>query len=349
MRDEQDGARRDSRNAFVPAERKANQVAGVSWERSGPVPVAVPAPPLTSPHPVTQWNVRPLSRVGVACIALSLWLVVAPIGAVGAQSLTARQVIERIKANVGVPWTEPTVDTFKAGDPETPVTGVALTMMATLDVLQRAAAAGLNLVITHEPTFFDHLDPTDNLIRENDPVTKAKLKFIADHHMVVWRFHDFSHRMRPDLIMTGVVRALDWSSFQTETPGLIRMPATTLSAIVTDIQKRLAPHALRVVGDPSLRVTTVALVPGAAGFPMHRKALQRDDVQVLVIGEAREWETVEYVDDAVAAGQKKALIVIGHIPSEQPGMEDGAHWLKKFVTEVPVEFVPAKDPFWKAK
>ena len=37
-----------------------------------------------------------------------------------------------------------------------------------------------------------------------------------------------------------------------------------------------------------------------------------------MIGEAREWETVEYVDDAVAAGQKKALIIIGHIPSEQP-------------------------------
>ncbi|MEP7347777.1 MAG: Nif3-like dinuclear metal center hexameric protein, partial [Gemmatimonadaceae bacterium] len=229
------------------------------------------------------------------------------------------------------------------------VTGVALTMMATLDVLQRAAAANLNLVITHEPTFFDHLDPTDNLIRENDPVTKAKLQFIADHNMVVWRFHDYSHSMRPDLIMTGVIRALGWAKFQTETEGLMKMPPTTLSALVGDIQKGLAPHAMRVVGDPSLRVTTVALVPGAAGFPMHRQALQRDDVQVLVIGEGREWETVEYVDDAVAAGQRKALIIIGHIPSEQPGMEDAARWLKMFVTEVPVAFVPAKDPFWKAK
>jgi len=78
-------------------------------------------------------------------------------------------------------------------------------------------------------------------------------------------------------------------------------------------------------------------------------ALQREDVQVLVIGEAREWETVEYVDDAVAAGHKKALILIGHIPSEQPGMDEATAWLKTFVTEVPVALVPAKDPFWKAK
>jgi hypothetical protein len=82
---------------------------------------------------------------------------------------------------------------------------------------------------------------------------------------------------------------------------------------------------------------------------MHRKPLQRRDVQVLMIGEAREWETVEYVDDAVTAGQKKALVIIGHIPSEQPGMDDATRWLKTFVTEVPVAFVPAKDPFWKAK
>ena len=83
-----------------------------------------------------------------------------------------------------------------------------------------------------------------------------------------------------------------------------------------------------------------------SGFAMHREALQRDDVQVLVIGEAREWETVEYVDDAIAAGQGKALVIIGHIPSEQAGMEECARWLQGFVTDVPVAFVPAADPFW---
>jgi hypothetical protein len=27
-------------------------------------------------------------------------------------------------------------------------------------------------------------------------------------------------------------------------------------------------------------------------------------------------------------------------------MDDAAKWIKTFVTEVPVEFVAAKDPFW---
>ena len=51
------------------------------------------------------------------------------------QHLTAREVIARIQQQVGVPWQSDTVDTFKAGNPDSPVSGVAVTMMATLDVL----------------------------------------------------------------------------------------------------------------------------------------------------------------------------------------------------------------------
>src|SRR3954447_18231774 len=69
-------------------------------------------------------------------------------------TLTAAQVIDRIKANVGVPWRQQTVDNIIAGSPDTTVDGIATTMIATLDVLKRATAARKNLVITHESTFF---------------------------------------------------------------------------------------------------------------------------------------------------------------------------------------------------
>src|SRR5438132_10937520 len=68
--------------------------------------------------------------------------------------LTARQVVERIQKNVGVPWREKTVDTFKAGNPDTTVKGIATTMVATLDLLKRAAEVHRNLIIVHEPTFY---------------------------------------------------------------------------------------------------------------------------------------------------------------------------------------------------
>jgi putative NIF3 family GTP cyclohydrolase 1 type 2 len=98
-----------------------------------------------------------------------------------------------------------------------------------------------------------------------------------------------------------------------------------------------------------MKVSRVALSPGAGGPGSHRPLLQRKDVEVLVIGEVPEWETIEYVADAVAEGKHKALILMTHIPSEQPGMEDCAEWLKTFVSEVPVAFVAASEPFWSPR
>lgn len=279
------------------------------------------------------------------------WLVLsalclAPTAAVCQQPLTARDVVERIKRNIGVPWTEPTVDTFKDGDSTTRVTGIAVTMMATFDVLQRAAARGANLVITHEPTFYDHFDKLDGLEAEHDSVTAAKRAFIREHRMVVVRMHDHWHRRKPEPMSTSLSRKLGWDQYRSpESEFLYRLPETTLADLAATIRQRLPAPTLRVVGDAGLRVSRIVVVPGAAGFDRHRQAL-RQGVEVLVIGEAREWETVEYVADAIAAGQKKALIILGHIPSEQDGMEEFARWLGTFVKEVPITFVPAADPFW---
>ena len=267
------------------------------------------------------------------------------------KALSAREVIARIQAHVGIPWQQETVDTFKAGNPDAQVKGIAVTMMATLDVLQRAAAAGQNLIITHEPTFYNHLDKPGELEqKEDDPVLAAKRAFIQEHNLVIWRFHDHWHRMKPDGIEAGMAHALGWEKFQDAgNQYLFTIPETDLEHLAADFKSRLKIHVMRVVGDPKLKINKVALVPGASGFGKETRALEMSEVQVLVTGEPREWETVEYVADAVTEGKHKALIILGHIPSEQAGMEECARWLKTFVSEVPVEFVPAREPFWTPK
>ena len=82
----------------------------------------------------------------------------APSLTLGATRVTAQEVVDRIKANIGVEWRSDDVDTFKAGDPSTIVTGVVTTSMATLDVLQKAVQAGANLIITAAPTFYSRAD-----------------------------------------------------------------------------------------------------------------------------------------------------------------------------------------------
>jgi len=279
-------------------------------------------------------------------LALSL-LAGAP-GQVRAQAHPAAvEIVQRIRQNIGVPWAEQTVDTFKDGDSTVTVTGIAVTMMATLDVLQRAAAAGANLVITHEPTFYDHFDRIDVLERERDAVTAAKRAFIREHRMVILRMHDHWHRRHPDGIAIGMARALQWEPYRDSASEYrFTLPPTSLGALAATIRQRLHSATLRVVGDADQRVSRIALVPGAAGFELQRHAVQPDDIDVVVIGEAREWETVEYVADAITEGRRKALIVVGHIPSEQAGMEDFARWLAPLVRESKVTFIPTRDPFW---
>ena len=282
-------------------------------------------------------------RVGLALAVLLLG-----VRGVDAQEhrITARELVTQIQKQVGVEWKKDTVDTFKAGNPDTPVTGVAVTMMATMDVLQRASAKGLDFVITHEPTFYAHLDTPEG-IPESDAVWAEKRAFIEKHGLVVWRFHDHWHMRKPDGIEAGNVHALGWEKFQrADNQYLFVIPETTVKELAKQVSQKLGSSVVRVVGNPDVKITKVGFSPGAAGSQREIHALEQDDVLVLMVGETREWETVEYAADAVSEGRKKALIVIGHIPSEQPGMEECARWLKGFVKDVPVEFVPAKQPFW---
>jgi len=263
-----------------------------------------------------------------------------------APALTAKQVVERIRQNVGIPWRAETVDNIVAGDPDTPVKGIATTMMATLDVIQRSEAAGRNLVITHEPTFYLHQDTVD--VVAQDPTYLFKADFIRRNNIVCFHFHDHWHAHHPDGIATGMARELGWEKNQdAQNPRRFTFPGTPLARFAKEIESRLKVRTMRVVGDPELKVNRVAAswgyVSNVPGIPL----LGQPDVDVLVVGETREWELVEYAQDAVAAGKKKALILLGHVVSEQAGMKYCAEWLKTFIGEVPIEFIPAAEPFWR--
>jgi len=96
-------------------------------------------------------------------------------------------------------------------DGEIAVKGIATTMMATLDVLQRAAAAGKNMVITHEPTFWLHQDTLAGI--EQDATYRFKADFLKKNNMAVFRFHDHWHAHKPDGIATGMMRELGWEKY----------------------------------------------------------------------------------------------------------------------------------------
>jgi putative NIF3 family GTP cyclohydrolase 1 type 2 len=261
--------------------------------------------------------------------------------------MTANDVVERIKRNLGIPWNEQTYrDTFKLGDPNTEVKGIATTFMATLDLIQRAHAASLNFVVTHEPTFWSDRDTVTELA--NDPIYKFKVDFCARHNIVIWRYHDHIHMKQPDLIWVGLARALGWQDRQTAgSRSQFTFPPTTLGALAADIQRRMNIRALRVVGDPNAKVSSAAV---GMGYNIPRVTAE---VDVVIGGENPEaggqFDDTEYIRDAAFFGRNKGQIILGHAISEEPGMEDCANWLRTFVTEVPIQFIRAGEPFWSPK
>lgn len=256
--------------------------------------------------------------------------------------MTAAQLVTRIQEKLaaeGIAWRAEGRDAFKAGNPATVVQGVATTGMSTFDVLRRASAAKRNFVVTHEPTFFNDRDASTGL--EDDPLYKEKLRFIVEHDMVVWRFHDHAHRMRPDPLVAGSARTLGWTAYASPAdPRIYVLPQTTLGALAADVSRRLNDHAIRVVGDPSMKVSRVALGPGYGVPPLTA------EVDVAVGGETAETGgNTEYAMDAAEVGTPKGMILLGHMLSEDHGMKEVADWLRTFLSDLPVDFVPAREPF----
>jgi putative NIF3 family GTP cyclohydrolase 1 type 2 len=258
--------------------------------------------------------------------------------------IKAGEVIDRIKKNVGVPWREQTVDVFKAGAPDTIVTGIVTTFMSTLEVLQKSVKAGKNLIITHEPTFWNHLDSRERLT--DDPLYHYKLDFINKNGLVIWRFHDHWHARRPDGIFEGWFREIGWDKYTLadDTHKIFELPETiTLEAFARNVKNRLKSDSIRVVGNPEIQIKKA----GIGSHVLEGNVSQLVLADALIVPEARENDSIEWYRDTVLSGQKKGLVLISHERGEESGMDNCAKWISTFVSEVPVEFISSGDPFWR--
>ena len=260
--------------------------------------------------------------------------------------MTAGEVVDRIRRNLGVPWRETTYrDTFKAGAADTPVTGIATTAFASFDVIRRAVAEGLNMIVPHEVTFWNDRD--DVTIVSADPLYTQKADFLTRNNVAIFRMHDHMHDQRPDFLYVGSARELGLDPTHETAPGSHRftIPETTLGRLAADVKKRVGARALRVVGDPNARVRCIQLGVGYATPSVIDAA-----IDVVISGEQQEvdgaFDSPGYVLDAAALGMAKGWIMLGHAVSEEAGMLEMARWISRFVTEVPVRLVKAGEPFW---
>ena len=204
-------------------------------------------------------------------------------------------------------------------------------MMVTFGMLKRANEAGLNMVISHEDTWWNDRDDTKDLT--SNPLFKQKTDYILKNDMIVWRIHDHMHSMHPDYTVVGELRDVGIKGGENATmrPGVITIPETTLGEFASQVKRHSGFRAIRCVGDQKAKISKVLVGPGYATPRMTTEA------DVVIGGEQQEadgaFDNVEYVADAASLGIAKGLIMLGHVVSEQAGMEDTSwrKWLGTFI------------------
>ena len=217
---------------------------------------------------------------------------------------------------------EETVDTCKAGDPERELKKVAVCCIATPDVIRQAAAWGADLLITHEPTYYDHFDHFD----EADPIAAKKRALLERTGMTLYRYHDHAHSARPDRIAAGELFYLGWKGrFDGEKIFLLDKPSTA-HALARQIEERLGIAHVRMVGAADSPVRRIAVCFGAWQMLDIMKEL---DADCYLSGETSEWQVCERIRDAAQLGENKSMLVLGHMGSEKDGMRYLADYLTK--------------------
>lgn len=259
------------------------------------------------------------------------------------KTYTVREVMDIILKEIpGAPFKE-TVDTLKSGSETQEVTGIVTTMFATVAVIEEAVKRKANFIIAHEPTFYNHLDDT-NWVEKNE-VVKKKQELLKRHNIAVWRFHDYWHAHRPDGIGYGVLQKTGWQQYYKPGEVMIKVPAASLQDVVKTLKQSLGIPQLRVIGDPTQTCERIALMPGAWGGQRQVAIVEKEKPDLLIVGEVHEWETAEYIRDARRLGGKTALIVLGHSQSEEPGMEYLVGWLQPKVPGLAVTHIESGNPF----
>lgn len=278
--------------------------------------------------------------------ALAGTLILPPSLAQASVPLTARDVFAAIKVASGQSWDpNPADDRIIYGRRDAPVTGIATCFTASIDVLHRAKAAGLNYIVPHEASFYERYDDfAESAVRDDDPVLVAKKRFLDVNDMVIQRMHAHAHSRPGDAIMTGLIRQLGWDAQRVQRPGMpwIELPPVSAGGLGRHIAARLGRRTLRMLGDTARTVRTVSV---SAGMPGENAQIQQleSGADAVLLGEVREPEVLGYAQD-MAASRPITVYLAGHT-AEDPGMGVLADWLKSVFPALPVHWLATPDPY----
>jgi len=246
------------------------------------------------------------------------------------------------------PWVDPkrTVDTFKIGDPAQAITKAGVCWYPSIETIRAAHEAGCNVLITHEPTFWNHTDPPGGW-RDKDPGL-AKRKFLEATGMVVLRAHDSWDNWPEIGIRDAWARFLGfekrvYASSENNFFGIYEVPKKPLRAFAQYVANKIKPlgeESVQVIGDPQRIVSKPAIGVGCI-TPDVDIIEAGADVLIVCYDGASYWATRERLHEAGAA-----IITVEHGTTEMPGLESLCEHLAEKFPEITFQYFAEHPRTW---
>ncbi len=231
-----------------------------------------------------------------------------------------------------------TVDTLKAGDPDRHVEKVAFCHIITPNVLLDARKWGADVIITHEPTYYDHFDNyCDNAI------TRRKKEMVEASGITIFRFHDHAHLARPDIIHKAFLKETGLDGEYDGKGMLFLKSPMSAREMARLISAKTGINHPRLLGNIDAQTANVALCLGACGDAVHNAVLE-GGADMVICGEFCEWRSGEYFRDAAQMGLPYSLISIGHAASEKYGMRLASEMLCNDCPSLQIRYFDSGDP-----
>jgi putative NIF3 family GTP cyclohydrolase 1 type 2 len=242
-------------------------------------------------------------------------------------------------------WVDPdnTVDRVIAGDPEREVSRCLVTWISSFSACREAVERGVDLLITHEPTFYEHWDRD---VDEELEGVRLKRELLEDSRLVVMRNHDAWDRW------PGVGIPWAWGEFlelgdpaaTTEAGWMHRYdmaprPFGEFVDHVATCTARLGEPVLQVLGDPAGEVSRIGIGTGCA-CSLAAQLKMGCDCSIVCDDGTSYWRDLQLAQD-----QGHPVIRVNHGTSEEPGMRTMADHINEHLDGVEAEYLPHRPAY----
>ena len=233
------------------------------------------------------------------------------------------------------------VDRIIIGNPDTEIKKIGTCWLPYWETLKEAKRLGVNVIVTHEPTFYHHFD-LDAKDKTYPKLIAAKKKWILKNKMAIIRCHDVLDRIRTDFgIPYSWGEALGFSRKDIiQSPHYYNVykvaaaPAKVWAQKIANRLKKLNQSGVEFYGEGDRMVKSIVVGTGCYANPLKAPKLKWD-LFVAIDDAIMTWCQAVYSRDTGAP-----MVVVNHGTSEDWALKKLADHLNEKFSEIKSVYFP---------